>query len=70
MALAGFEYDVSDNLLSRIRRSISRRTTTAQVTSFAFDMPSVVLMEFWLLLMGLFNSKKTGKDAGHEGKAS
>jgi hypothetical protein len=62
--LAGFEYDVSVSLLDRIRRTIRRRTTAAQVTSFAFDMPFVVLKEFWLIVMELFNSKKTGKDAG------
>jgi hypothetical protein len=62
--LAGFEYDVSVSLLDRIRRTIGRRTTAAQVTSFAFDMPFVVLKEFWLIVMELINSKKTGKDAG------
>ena len=62
--LAGFEYNVSVSLLDRIRRTIGRRTTAAQVTSFAFDMPFVVLKEFWLIVMELINSKKTGKDAG------
>jgi hypothetical protein len=61
--LAGFEHDVSVSFLGRIRRTIGRRTTAAQVTSFAFDMPFVVLKEFWLIVMELFNSKKTRKDA-------
>lgn len=62
--LTGFEYDVSVSLLDRIRRTIGRRTTAAQVTSFAFDIPFVVLKEFWLIVVELFNSKKMGKDAG------
>lgn len=62
--LAGFEHDVSASLLGRIRRTIGRRTTAAQVTSFAFDTPFVVLKEFLLMVMELFNLKKTGKDAG------
>jgi hypothetical protein len=59
--LAGFEHDVSISFLQRIRRTIGRRATAAQVTSFAFDMPFVVLKEFWLILMELFNSKNAGK---------
>jgi hypothetical protein len=61
--LAGFEHDVSINLMGRIRRAIGRRTTAAQVTSFALDMPFVVLKEFWIIVIELFNSKKTRKDA-------
>jgi hypothetical protein len=68
--LAGFEYDVSLSLLERIRRTIGRRTTAAQVTSFAFDMPFVVLKEFWFIVMELFNSKKTERMPGDEGKTS
>jgi len=62
--LARFEHDVSNGLVDRIRRAIGRRTTAAQVTSFAFDIPFVILKEFWLIVMGLFDLKKTGKDAG------
>jgi hypothetical protein len=68
--LAGFEHDVSVSLLDRIRRTIGRRATAAQVTSFAFDMPFVVLKEFWLILMELFNSKKTERMPEDEGKTS
>ena len=63
--LAGFEYDVSPSPLERIRR-----TTAAQVASFAFDMPFVVLKEFWFIVMGLFSSKKTERMPGDEGKTS
>ena len=60
--LAGFEHEVPVGFLDRIRRAIGRRTTAAQVTLFALDTPIVVLKEFWLLVIELFDSKKAGKD--------
>ena len=60
--LAGFEHDVSARLMSRIRHAIQRRTTAAQVTSFAFDLPLVVLKELWLMLVGQLDSMKVEKD--------
>lgn len=60
--LAGFEHDVSAGLMSRIRRAIQRRTTAAQLTSFAFDLPLVVLKELWLMMVGQFDSMKVEKD--------
>jgi hypothetical protein len=68
--LAGFEHDVSSALLSRIRRAIQRRTAASQLTSFAFYLPMVLLKELWLMMMSQFESKRVGKDAGNEGKAS
>ncbi len=68
--LAGFEYDVSVGLLERIRRAIGRRTTAAQVTSFALDMPVVLLKQFWVIVTQIFNSKSTERRPGDEGKAS
>jgi hypothetical protein len=61
--LAGFEHDVSAGLMSRIRRTIQRRTTAAQFTSFALDLPLVVLKELWLMMVGQFDSMKVEKDA-------
>jgi hypothetical protein len=61
--LAGFEHDVSARFMSRIRQAIQRRTTAAQFTSFAFDLPLVVLKEFWLIMVGQFDSRKVEKDA-------
>jgi len=58
--LAGFEHDVSARFMSRIRQAIQRRTTAAQLTSFAFDLPLVVLKELWLMMVG---SMKVEKDA-------
>jgi hypothetical protein len=60
--LAGFEHDVSARLISRIRHAIQRRTTAAQFTSFAFDLPLVVLKELWLMLVGQLDSMKVEKD--------
>jgi hypothetical protein len=68
--LAAFEHDVSSRLISRIRHSIQRRTTAAQLTSFAFHLPLVLLKELWLMMMGQFDSKQVERDAGNEGKAS
>jgi hypothetical protein len=61
--LAGFEHDVSARLISRIRNAIQRRTTAAQFTSFAFDLPLVVLKELWLMLVGQLDSTKVERDA-------
>jgi hypothetical protein len=61
--LAGFEHDVSARLMSRIRHAIQRRTTAAQFTSFALDLPLVIFKEFWLMLVGQLDSMKVEKDA-------
>jgi hypothetical protein len=60
--LAGFEHDVSARFMSRIRHAIQRRTTAAQFTSFAFDLPLVVLKELWLMLVGQLDSMTIEKD--------
>ncbi len=61
--LAGFEHDVSARMIDRIRQAIQRRTTAAQFTSFAFDLPLVVLKELWLMMVGQLDSMKVEKDA-------
>jgi hypothetical protein len=61
--LAGFEHDVSPSFMSRIRHSIQRRTTAAQFTSFALDLPLLVLKELWLMLVGQLDSTKVEKDS-------
>jgi hypothetical protein len=61
--LAGFEHDVSARFMSRIRGAIQRRTTAAQLTSFAFDLPLVLLKELWLMMVGQLESTKAEKDA-------
>ena len=54
---------MSARLMNRIRQAIQRRTTAAQFTSFAFDLPLVVLKELWLMMVGQFDSMKVEKDA-------
>jgi hypothetical protein len=61
--LAGFEHDVSARFMSRIRQAIQRRTTAAQLTSFAFDLPLIVFKELWLMIVGQLDSMKVEKDA-------
>jgi hypothetical protein len=61
--LAGFEQDVSARMIDRIRQAIQRRTTAAQFTSFAFDLPLVLLKELWLMMVGQLDSMKVEKDA-------
>jgi hypothetical protein len=65
--LAGFEQDTSSDLLTRIRRAILRRTAAAQLTTFSWNAPLLVMKEFWLLLMEQFTPKGTGKD-GRDGR--
>ena len=60
--LAGFEQATSTGLLGRIRRSIQRRSTVAQLTTFSASVPLVVLKEFWLILVGQFGQKNARKD--------
>lgn len=69
-ALARFEHDTSSDLLARIRRTIQRRTTAAQLTSFSASVPLLLLREFWLILVERFNPKDTRKDASHGGETS
>jgi hypothetical protein len=66
--LAEFDHDASIGLLTRIRRTIQRRTTAAQLTSFSWSAPLAVLREFWLILIEQLNPKGTGKDGGDGGK--
>ncbi len=65
--LAEFDHDASTDLLTRIRRTIQRRTAAGQLTSFTWNAPLVVLREFWLILIEQLNPKGTGKD-GRDGR--
>lgn len=60
--LAGFEHDVSIGLLDRVRHAIGRRTFAAQITTFALATPTMILKEFWLVVIGLFDPQETRKD--------
>jgi hypothetical protein len=61
-ALSGFEYDASSSLLSRIRRTIQRRTAVSQIVSFSWGASLLVLLEFWLALADTLFPKSNGKD--------
>jgi hypothetical protein len=65
--LAEFDHDASGDLLTRIRRTIQRRTTAGQLMSFSWSAPLVVMREFWLMLIEQLNPKGTGKD-GRDGR--
>ena len=61
-ALADFESDSSSGLLARVRRTIQRRMTAAQLTSFSSSVLILVLREFWLILIGQLNQPQVRKD--------
>jgi hypothetical protein len=65
--LAEFDHDASTDLLTRIRRTIQRRTAAAQLTTFSWTAPLIVMKEFWLILVEQLNPKGTGKD-GRDGR--
>jgi hypothetical protein len=64
-ALAAFEHHTSSGLLPRVRWAIQRRTTVAQLVSFAAGAPSLVLRELWLILNEQLNPKGARKDDRH-----
>jgi hypothetical protein len=71
VALTDFEReDPSSGFLARVRRSIQRRTTVAQLTSFSWSAPFLILREFWQVLIGQFHSEDIRKDTRHGGKTS
>jgi hypothetical protein len=63
--LAKFEHETSTGLIARIRRSIQRRSTVAQITTFSATVPLAVLKEFWLMLIGQFGQNSARKDVTH-----
>ena len=65
--LAEFDHEASTDLLTRIRRTIQRRTAAAQLTSFSWNAPLVVMREFWLMFIEQLNPKGAGKD-GRDGR--
>jgi hypothetical protein len=61
--LAGFQHDVSSDLVVRIRRTIQRRVTVGQLASFSVSLPLVLLREFWAIVITRPKSKGLRKDA-------
>jgi hypothetical protein len=68
--LAGFEHDVSSDLVARILRTIQRRTTVGQLASFSVSIPLVVLTEFWSILINRPKPIDRRKDTNHGEKTS
>jgi hypothetical protein len=64
LALAALEHDASSGLIIRVRRSIQRRATLRQLTSFSMAIPLVVLKEFWFILTSRPNAG-IRKDSSH-----
>jgi hypothetical protein len=60
--LATLEHEPSANFLGRIRRTIQRRTSVSQIASFSWNIPFVILMEFWLMLTEQLNPKGPRKE--------
>ena len=53
-ALADLESPVSPGFLRKIRRSIYRRTATAQLAHFSWTLPGAILLEFLSIIVHLF----------------
>ena len=60
-ALADLEQNTSDGFMMRVRHKIQRRVTTAQVASFSWEVPFVVFLESWRILIQLLNPKDMKK---------
>jgi hypothetical protein len=59
--LLNLEQDTSPTFLSVVRRKIYRRSTTAQFVSFSFDLPKIILVEFWNMIVQLLSHRSTQK---------
>ncbi len=59
--LTDFEHKTSPTFLTRIRRTIHRRTAASHVASFSWNVPSVVLLELWTSLMELLHLRGVQK---------
>jgi hypothetical protein len=62
-SLAGFQHDVSSDLVVRIRRAIQRRVTVGHLASFSVSLPLTLLREFWTIVITRPKSKGVRKDA-------
>jgi hypothetical protein len=69
-ALARLEHDVSDDLLTRIRCAVQRRTNARQLASFAINIPLALLRELWSVLINRPDPLGIRKDASHGDKTS
>lgn len=60
-ALALIELEASPGFWTRVRKKIDRRVTTAQVLSFSWNLPKVILVEMLELAFTIFSPAKSRK---------
>ena len=60
-ALLNLEQETSSTFLNLVRRKIYRRTTASQVAAFSWNVPRMILGEFWKMLVQLLNPRATQK---------
>jgi hypothetical protein len=59
--LLNLEQDTSPAFLSSIRKKIYRRVMASQFASFSWDLPKMILLEFWKMLVELSNPRASQK---------
>jgi hypothetical protein len=59
--LAALEQDTSATFLTVVRRKIRRRSTASQFASFSWNIPKMILIEFWGVLVQLLSPRSTPK---------
>ena len=60
--LAGWELNTSDAFLTLVRRKIQRRSTVSQLASFSWNVPKMILTEFWNSFVQILGSNGTKKE--------
>lgn len=59
--LLNLEQDTSPTFLNGVRRKIYRRVTASQFASFSWDLPKMILLEFWNMLVEILNPRGSQK---------
>jgi hypothetical protein len=60
-ALALIDEEASGRFWTRLRNKIDRRVATAQVVSFSWNLPKLVLLEFLEIAFNIFSPAKDRK---------
>jgi hypothetical protein len=59
--LLNLEQDTSPGFLNVVRRKIYRRAATSQFASFSWNVPKMIFVEFWNMLVQLLNPRAASK---------
>jgi hypothetical protein len=59
--LADLEQEPSAAFLNVVRRKIHRRSAASQFVSFSWNVPKVILLEFWNILVEILSPRGTQK---------